>query len=394
MTQGRGNRSARRANDNNRSVNGAHPACFGEPFGSESPIAPLQALDLSESRLKRLELDVFVEKAGDGIGGHWGREGEARLNIILVSDSLAKSRSVALSQTQVLLIAFGILLSGFLLAMATYVVTMKFAVDLRNPYLRTLLTALHEDDVKRSEAEMKDNLSSLAVKVGELQARILRLDAFGERLARAAGIKRDEFRFDEKPGQGGPAPALGGRDLSVAEFNQMLAEIARVLDDRTDKLGVLDSFLMDGRLARKTIPTTMPVEAGYYSSNYGYRLDPITGRSTFHTGVDIIASPGTPVMAAAGGVVSTVAYVHEYGNIVEVDHDNGLTSRYAHLSRSVVRVGDVVMKGQKIALVGATGRTTGPHLHFEVREKGIPLNPNKFLSLGKNDVLIGAALKR
>jgi murein DD-endopeptidase MepM/ murein hydrolase activator NlpD len=316
------------------------------------------------------------------------------LNIILVSDSLAKSRSIALSQTQVLLIAFGILLSGFFLAMATYVVTMKFSVDLRNPYLRTLVSALHEDDVKRTEAEMKSNLNALAVKVGELQARILRLDAFGERLAKAAGIKREEFRFDEKPGQGGPAPVMGGRDLSVTELNQMLAEIARVLDDRGDKLGVLDSFLMDDRLARKTIPTTMPVEMGYYSSNYGYRLDPITGRSTFHTGVDLIAPHGTAVVAAAGGVVSTVAFVQEYGNIVDVDHDNGLTSRYAHLSRSVVRVGDVVMKGQKIALVGATGRTTGPHLHFEVRENGIPLNPNKFLSLGKNDVLINAGHKK
>ena len=316
------------------------------------------------------------------------------MNIILVSDSLAKSRSVTLSQAQVLLIAFGILLSGFVLAMATYVVTMKFAVDLRNPYLRTLLTTLHQDDQKRSEDEMKSNLSALAVKVGELQARIMRLDAFGERLAKAAGIKRDEFRFDEKPGQGGPAPVLGGRDLSVAEFNQMLAEIARVVDDRSDKMGVLDSFLMDDRLARKTIPTTMPVEAGYYSSNYGYRLDPISGKSTFHTGVDIIAAPGTPVMAAAGGVVSTVAFVPEYGNIVDVDHDNGLTSRYAHLTRSLVRVGDVVMKGQKIALVGATGRVTGPHLHFEVREKGIPLNPNKFLSLGKNDVLLNVSNKK
>ena len=314
------------------------------------------------------------------------------MNIILVSDSLAKSRSVALSQTQVILIGLGILVSGFMLAMATYMVTMKFAVDLRNPYLRTLLASLYEDEAKRNEAQMKDNLNALAVKVGELQARILRLDAFGERLAKAAGLKREEFRFDEKPGQGGPA--LASRDLTVTEFNQMLAEISRVLDDRSDKLGVLDSFLMDDRLAAQTIPTTMPVEAGYYSSNYGYRIDPITGKSSFHTGVDIIASPGTPVMAAAGGVVTTVAYVQEYGNIVDVDHDNGLTSRYAHLSKSLVKVGDVVMKGQVIAKVGATGRTTGPHLHFEVREKGIPLNPNKFLALGKNDVLIGASLKR
>ncbi len=309
------------------------------------------------------------------------------MNIILVSDSLAKSRSLVLSQAQVLLIAFGILVSGFVLAMATYVVTMRFAVDARNPYLKTLLAALHEDDLRKSEAEMKANLNALAVKVGELQARILRLDAFGERLAKAAGIKREEFRFDENPGRGGPSP-MASRDLGVDEFNQMLSELSRILDDRSDKLGVLDSLLMDDRLARKTIPTTMPVAAGYYSSNYGYRLDPISGRSTFHTGVDIIAAPGTPVMAAAGGVVATSAFLPEYGIVVDVDHDNGLTSRYAHLSKSLVKVGDVVMKGQVVAQVGNTGRTTGPHLHFEVREKGIPLNPNKFLALGKNDVLL------
>lgn len=315
------------------------------------------------------------------------------VNIILVSDSLARSRSVTLSQAQVLMIALGILLAGFMLATATYVVTMKFAVDLRNPYLKGLLASLHQDDLRRSEAEVKQNLNALAAKVGELQARILRLDAFGERLAKAAGIKRDEFRFDEKPGQGGPVP-VAGRELTVDEFQQMLGEMSKVLDDRSDKLGVLDSLLMNDRLRFKTIPTTMPVKEGYYSSNYGYRIDPITGKSSFHTGVDIIASPGTQVMAAAGGVVSTSSFIPEYGNVVDVDHDNGLTSRYAHLSKSLVKVGDVVMKGQIIALVGSTGRTTGPHLHFEVREKGIPLNPNKFLALGKNDVLINAALKR
>lgn len=313
------------------------------------------------------------------------------MNIILVSDSLARSRSVALSQAQVVALAFGILLCGFFLAMATYVVTMKFATDLRNPYLRSLLTALHQDELKRNEAEMKENINSLAVKLGEIQARIMRLDAFGERLARAAGIKKEEFRFDEKPGQGGPAAA--SRDFTLPEFQKQLDEIARILDDRSDKLGVLDSVFMDDRLARKTIPTTMPVLQGFYSSNYGYRIDPMTGRSSFHTGVDIIAPPGTQVMAAAGGVVSSVENHQEYGNMIDVDHDNGLTSRYAHLSKSMVKVGDVVMKGQLIALVGATGRVTGPHLHFEVREKGVPLNPNKFLALGKNDVLISAAKK-
>ena len=317
------------------------------------------------------------------------------MNIILVSDSLARSRNITLSQAQVILIALGILMSGFFLAMATYVVTMKFSTDLRNPYLRSLLAALHEEDLKKNETEMRENLNSLAVKVGELQARILRLDAFGERLAKAAGIKPTEFRFDEKPGLGGAAPSPAfTRDLTLPEFKQKLEEISRVLDDRSDKMGVLDSVFMDDRLARKTIPTTLPVHLGYYSSNYGYRIDPITGRSTFHTGVDIIATPGTPVMAAAGGVVSTVQFHPEYGNIVDVDHDNGLTSRYAHLLKSSVKVGDVVMKGQLIAQVGNTGRTTGPHLHFEVREKGVPLNPNKFFALDKKEGTIPVALRK
>ena len=315
------------------------------------------------------------------------------MNIILVSDSLAKSRSVTLSQAQVAMIAFGILLTGFVLAMATYFVTMKFAVDLRNPYLRSLANALHQDDMKRAETETKENLDALAARVGELQARILRLDAFGERLAKAAGIKHDEFRFDEKPGQGGPA-STPGRELTMPEFQQMLADISRTLDDRGDKLGVLDSMLLNDRLAAKTVPTTLPITTGYYSSNFGYRLDPITGRNTFHTGVDLIAPTGTQVMAAAGGVVAANAYMAEYGNVVDIDHDNGLTSRYAHLSKSLVKVGDVVMKGQAIALVGTTGRTTGPHLHFEVREKGIPLNPNKFLAVPKGDSVINASLRR
>jgi murein DD-endopeptidase MepM/ murein hydrolase activator NlpD len=317
------------------------------------------------------------------------------MNIILVSDSLAKSRSFTLSQSQVLLVALGILMSGFFLAMATYIVTMKFSTDLRNPYVRSLLTTLHEEDAKRNETEMKETLNSLAVKVGELQARIMRLDAFGERLAKSAGIKPTEFRFDEKPGQGGAAPSPAfSRDQTLPEFKQMLDEISRVLDDRADKMGVLDSVFMDDRLARKTIPTTLPVHQGYYSSNYGIRIDPISGRSALHTGVDIIATPGTPVMAAAGGVVSTVAFHPEYGNIVDIDHDNGLTSRYAHLLKSSVKVGDVVMKGQLIAQVGNTGRTTGPHLHFEVREKGVPLNPNKFFALDKKEGTIPVALRR
>jgi murein DD-endopeptidase MepM/ murein hydrolase activator NlpD len=307
------------------------------------------------------------------------------MNIILVSDSLAKSRIVTVSQTQIIMAALGLLVAGFVLALVTYVATMNYAVDLNNPYLRALFSSLHEKEMQKTETEMRDNLSALAVKLGEIQARIMRIDAFGEHLTKAAGIKPSEFRFSEPPGQGGPMPSAQlQRDITLNEFRYQLGEISRVLDDRSDKLGVLDSVLMDGRLAQKAIPTVLPVEAGYYSSNFGYRIDPFNGKNSFHTGVDFVAPPGTPVYAAAGGVISAAEFHSEYGNMVDVDHDNGLTTRYGHLSKYKIKLGDVVLKGQLLGEVGNTGRTTGPHLHFEVREKGIPLNPNRFLTFNKH----------
>jgi len=307
------------------------------------------------------------------------------MNIIFVSDSLAKSRTVTVSQMQITVALAGLLLTGLVLALGTYMLTMSYGVDLKNPYLRMLFSSLHQEEMQKTETAMRDNLNSLAVKLGEIQARIMRLDAFGERLAKAAGIKPSEFRFSEPPGQGGPMPSAElQRDITLLEFRDRLGEISRLLEDRSDKLGVLDSVLMDGRLALKAIPTVLPVAAGWHSSNFGYRIDPFNGKNSFHTGVDFVAPPGTAVYAAAGGVVSGAELHHEYGNMVDVDHDNGLTTRYAHLSKYKVKAGDIVMKGQLLGEVGSTGRATGPHLHFEVREKGVPLNPNRFLTVNKN----------
>ena len=231
---------------------------------------------------------------------------------------------------------------------------------------------------------MREQLNSLAVKLGELQARLMRLDAFGERLGKAAGIKPEEFRFSETPGRGGPTPSIAlSEEISFKDFESKIKDISRSLDDRSDKLGVFDSVLMAGRLAAKAIPTTLPVETGYHSSNFGYRIDPFNGRQAFHTGVDFIAASGSEILAAAGGVVAAAEIHPEYGKMIDIDHDNGLTTRYAHLSKMVVKVGDVVLKGQRIGALGQSGRATGPHLHFEVREHSVPLNPNRFLSFVK-----------
>ncbi len=306
------------------------------------------------------------------------------MNIILVSDSLAKSRIVTISQSQIILAAMGFISAGFMFALGTYWLTMKYAVDIQNPFIQSLISTLTQQQTAQAEKEMREQLSSLAVKLGELQARLMRLDAFGDRLGKAAGVKAQDLHFSETPGQGGPIPSasLTG-EITFRDFQSRLADISHVLDDRADKLGVLDSVLMEGRLAAKAIPTTLPVDLGYYSSNFGYRIDPFNGRSAFHTGVDFNAPYGSPVMAAAGGVVSVAERHSEYGNMIDIDHDNGLTTRYGHLSKILVKAGDVVLKGQKIGELGQTGRATGPHLHFEVRENSVPLNPNRFLSFAK-----------
>ncbi len=306
------------------------------------------------------------------------------MNIILVSDSLAKSRIVTISQSQIMLAVLGFVSAGFMFALGTYWLTMKYAVDIKNPFIQSLISTLTQKQSADAEKQMREQLNSLAVKLGELQARLMRLDAFGERLGKAANMKSDEFRFSETPGQGGPMiPMSAAPGMSTADFDLRIADISRSLDDRADKLGVLDSILSAGRLAAKSIPTTMPTDSGYHSSNFGYRPDPFTGQSAFHAGVDFIDAPGSPILAAAGGVVATAETHSAYGQMVDINHENGLSTRYAHMSKTLVKTGDIVLKGQRIGDLGGTGRATGPHLHFEVRENSVPLNPSRFLSFAK-----------
>jgi murein DD-endopeptidase MepM/ murein hydrolase activator NlpD len=305
------------------------------------------------------------------------------MNIIIVSDKLSAPRSYNVSHAQIAMMGVGLIIAMFVFGSIMYAFTLRQAVDAKNPYLQSVLSSLTRKESEKNQVVMRENLNALAVKLGEMQARLMRIDAFGERLSKAAGIKPTEFKFSEKPGRGGPESDVKEQsDISLEEFNRQLAELSSLLEDRSDKLGVLDSMLMQENLRKKSLPTVLPVTTGYHSSNYGYRLDPFSGRKAFHAGIDFVAPIGTSVTAAAGGVVATSEAHGEYGNMVEVDHGNGLVSRYAHLSKSLVKPGDVVLKGQQIAQVGTTGRSTGAHLHFEVRESGVALNPRQFLQIG------------
>jgi len=234
----------------------------------------------------------------------------------------------------------------------------------------------------------RENLNLMAARIGEMQAQMVRLDALGARVSGLAGVSPREFDFKAQPGRGGPEGAFS-RSMSMPEIQSELERLTRSADQRNDYLSVLESTLMDRQIHAKMMPTVRPVAVGYDSSGFGARIDPFTGRRTQHDGVDFVAPVGTPIVAAAGGVVVASEYRSDYGNMVDIDHGNGLKTRYAHASKVFVKIGDIVKAGERIALIGRTGRATGPHLHFEVHVNDVPQNPVGFLENAGQPKLAG-----
>lgn len=301
------------------------------------------------------------------------------MNIILVSGNLGKSKTQTLSHAQIVSIAILLLVGVLAFAVILHYLTLRHAAEIKSPYLKSLLLSMQEQENRKQQAYLRENLNAMAVKLGQVQAQLLRLDALGDRLTKQAGFKPQEFMFDQPPARGGPLSGMPQRDLSLAEFSEQMEQLTKGLNDRTDQLAILESALMQDRLKKKLVPSVSPVNTGWFSSNFGWRIDPFTGQNAFHEGVDFMSESGSSVVTAAGGVVVYSDNHPEYGSTIEVDHGNGLLTRYAHLSKRLVKVGDVVLRGGKIAEVGNTGRSTGPHLHFEVRYKGAPQNPVRFL---------------
>lgn len=303
------------------------------------------------------------------------------MNIILVSTKFAKAKTLTLTSTHLMLLASGFLFSSMLMAIAINYVSLRYAHRIDNPILRPLVLNIQQEEHQKAQLYLRDSLNAMAVRMGQMQAQLLRLDSVGARLAELSGIKSQEFMFNQMPGQGGTVTNLPSKDVSFMEVSNKIQEMALILNDRADKLDALDSMLMQDRLKKKMLPSVMPIASRWYSSGFGIRSDPFTGRSVFHEGVDFSATVGTPIVAAAGGVVVYSDYHPEYGNMIDIDHGNDFVSRYAHASKRLVKKGQVVVRGQKIAEVGSTGRSTGPHLHFEVRHKGLAQNPSRFLKM-------------
>lgn len=301
------------------------------------------------------------------------------MHFIITDAWLAKSRAIHLSGTKLAVCA--VLASTALMMTAAGLYHWVFLKGAREgwPVIGTIVRFMVQGEFEQRDRFMRENLDVMARRLGEMQAKMLQLEALGERVSGLAGVNPADIKVAS--GRGGAL--VPGPDLTMEQLQSTLDALDKLTDQRVDLLTVMESRLFDQKVKNMMIPTQQPVLGSSLGSAFGWRIDPINGRSALHTGLDFPAMPGTPILAAAGGVVVTQEYHPEYGHMVEIDHGNNLVTRYAHASRVLVRKGDLIKRGQKVAEVGTSGRSTGPHLHFEVLVQGIPQDPQKFLVAGE-----------
>lgn len=316
------------------------------------------------------------------------------MHIILVSDRLATARTLTLGWRQLFVFAAVLTASVIGISSAFSYLTVRHAAELRLPFLQDLLRVVSAQETQKSREHVHENLQAMAIKLGQMQAQLMHLDSLGERLAAVSGVKLQEGSAQAVARDGRGGPLLSPSALTVNELSQALEVLAIQIEAKTDSLSLLESRIFDERVRKALLPTTLPVSAQWNASTFGWRLDPFTGDRAMHEGVDFPAEVGTPIVAAAAGVVLVAERHSEYGYMVEVDHGNDLSTRYAHASRLLVQPGAFVKRGQKIAEVGNTGRSTGPHLHFEVRFKGAAQNPNRFLQMAQGNIPFGGKVAK
>ncbi|MES2415463.1 MAG: M23 family metallopeptidase [Pseudomonadota bacterium] len=301
------------------------------------------------------------------------------MHLIITDAWLAKSRAIYLSGTKLVVVAF---LAAFgLMVVAAGLYHWVFLKGAREgwPVIGALVKLMVKDEFDQRDRFMRENLDVMARRLGEMQAKMMQLEALGERVSGLAGVNPGEIK--STLGSGGAL--VGSRSLTMEELQATLADLDKLTDQRVDLMTVMESRLFDQKIKKLMVPTQQPVAGGILGSSFGWRIDPLNGRSALHTGLDFPSEPGTPIVAAAGGIVVIQEYHAAYGNMLEIDHGNDLITRYAHASKVLVKKGDLIKRGQKIAEVGTTGRSTGPHLHFEVLVQGVFQDPQKFLNAGQ-----------
>ncbi|HSI57953.1 MAG TPA: M23 family metallopeptidase [Ideonella sp.] len=304
------------------------------------------------------------------------------MQILITDHGQGRTRLFSVSRVQLVLavlaaIAVLVLLSGAIF----HLVFLKATHD-GWPLVGQVARLVDRDGDAQRDRYLRENLDAMATKVGEMQARMIKLEAMGDRVTGLAGVKPDDLKplpAGRRPGAGGPFVPLD--HPSLEQLNLALTGLEHLAEQHGDLFTLAESRLFETRLRSLMVPNSKPVDVAI-GSGFGFRSDPFTGRAALHTGLDFPADPGTQILAAAGGVVVSTDFHPQYGNLVEVDHGNGLTTRYAHTSRILVKAGDLVKRGQPVALVGTSGRSTGPHLHFEVLVDGVQQDPEKFLAGG------------
>jgi murein DD-endopeptidase MepM/ murein hydrolase activator NlpD len=233
-------------------------------------------------------------------------------------------------------------------------------------------------EIEKTRQYTEEQINALRVKLAELQGRLTRLDALGERLVNVASLDEGEFDFSAPVAVGGPEGET--LDYEAPDFVNILDDLAATIANREQQLSVLNSLLGDREIQSETFVAGRPILRGWMSSRYGYRNDPFTGKKAWHDGVDFAGKEGSDIVAVASGVVTWAGSRYGYGELVEINHGNGFVTRYAHCSEILVSVGDVVKKADVVALMGSTGRSTGPHVHFEVHLNGKSVDPNNYIN--------------
>jgi len=302
------------------------------------------------------------------------------MKLILLTDSRATARHIHFSMPVLVAcvtLSLTILIGGGAVLFARSMASGQSIVGIDE--MRADLTA-HKAQLADLRGRAQEQLDALAVRMGSLNASAIRLNALGQRLTTMADLDDGEFDFVSDPALGGPLESAAGPAAGqLSDFFDEIGSMDRSLHDQEQQLLVLERLMLNRKLRERVFPQGRPVKAGYISSHFGKRTDPFNGKTASHRGIDFAGKRGSDVVAVAGGIVTYSGPRYGYGNMVEINHGNGYVTRYAHNEQNLVAPGDQVQPGQNIALMGSSGRATGPHLHFEVWHRGRPVNPVKYV---------------
>jgi len=303
------------------------------------------------------------------------------MNLILFSQREGRARQLNLAHPVTLgvvgVLALGILGTAFALGMKLGQRS-GAAMNPGDSAQWASVLANQRKEITELRSQLQERVDAMAMRLGQVNAHVIRLDALGKRLTDMANIDQREFDFDSEPPTGGPEDS-DGVGAEIPDLTNLLDQLERKVDLRDAQLAALENVILSRDLTQQIRPEGKPTKSGFISSGFGDRQDPFTGHEAFHRGIDFAGVAGSEVVSVAAGVVTWAGARSGYGSLIEVNHGNGYVTRYGHNQRVLVKVGDTVTRGQPVALMGSTGRSTGPHVHFEVLKNGRQINPATFL---------------